>query len=186
MHNPTPVLESNTHKFLWDFNIQTDNQVPARIPELIIISNKKRRIFKIVDFAVPADHRINLKECERKDKYLDLARELKKLWNMKVTIVPIVIGAFGTITKWLLKGLADLEVGVRVENIQMTALLRLEETCCHSNPSEKPSTNTELKNTKRVNNNNNNNKSSKKFVNQIYQQRKGTREKNNTFFTVIF
>ena len=43
---------------------------------------------------------------------------------MKVTIVPFVIGAFGTITKGLLKGLEDLEVGARVETIQMTALLR--------------------------------------------------------------
>ena len=56
--------------------------------------------------------------------YLDLARELKKLWNMKVTIVPIVIGAFGTVTKGLLKGLEDLEVGGWVETVQMTALLR--------------------------------------------------------------
>ena len=52
------------------------------IPDLIII-NKKKRICKIVDFAVPADHRINLKESAKKDKYLDLARELKQLWNMK-------------------------------------------------------------------------------------------------------
>ena len=37
---------------------------------------------------------------------------------MKVIIVPIVIGAFGTITKGLLKGLEDLEVGGRVEIIQ--------------------------------------------------------------------
>ena len=43
---------------------------------------------------------------------------------MKVTIVPIVIGAFGIITKGLLKGLEDLEVGGRVETIKMTALLR--------------------------------------------------------------
>ena len=56
--------------------------------------------------------------------YLDLARELKKLWNIKVTIVPIVIGAFGTKTKGLLKDLEDWEVGGRVETIQMTALLR--------------------------------------------------------------
>ena len=77
-----------------------------------------------MDFAVPADHRIKLKECEKKNKYVDLARELKKLWNMKVTIVPIVISAFGTITKGLLKGLEDLEVGGRVETIQMTVLLR--------------------------------------------------------------
>ena len=85
---------------------------------------KKRRICKIVDFAVRADHRINLKESEKMDKYLDLARELKKLWNMKLTIVPIVIGALGTISKGLLKGLEDLEVGGRVETIQTTASLR--------------------------------------------------------------
>ena len=42
---------------------------------------------------------IKLKESEKKDKYLDLARELKKLCNMKVTIMPIVIGAFVTVTK---------------------------------------------------------------------------------------
>ena len=44
---------------------------------------------------------------------------------MKVTIIPIVIGAFVTVTKGLLKGLQDLEVDCRVETIQMTALLRM-------------------------------------------------------------
>ena len=77
MHNPAPVLENGSHKLLWDFNIQTGQLIPARRPDLKII-NKKLRICKIVDFAVPADHRINLKESEKKDKYLDLAREIKK------------------------------------------------------------------------------------------------------------
>ena len=77
-----------------------------------------------MDYAVPADHRIKPKECEKKDKYINLARELKKLWNMKVTIIQIVIGAFGTVTKGLLKGLEDLEVEGRVETIQTTTLLR--------------------------------------------------------------
>ena len=40
---------------------------------------------------------------------------------MKVTIIPIVIGDFGTVTKGLLKGLEDLEFGGRVETIQTTA-----------------------------------------------------------------
>ena len=40
---------------------------------------KKKRICKILEFAVPADHRIKLKECEKRDKYLDLAREWKKI-----------------------------------------------------------------------------------------------------------
>ena len=43
---------------------------------------------------------------------------------MKVTIIPIVIGTFGTVTKGLLKGREDLEVGGRVETIQTTALLK--------------------------------------------------------------
>ena len=49
----------------------------ARIPDLSII-NQKERTCKIVDFAVPADQRIKLKESEKKGKYLDLPRELKK------------------------------------------------------------------------------------------------------------
>ncbi len=111
MHNPAPVLENNTHKLLWDFDKHTDHLFPARRPDLIIINKKKKRISKIVDLT-----------WEKKDKYLDLARELKKkLWNMKVTIVPIVIGALCTITKRLSKGMEDLEVGGRVETIQMTA-----------------------------------------------------------------
>ena len=70
-------------------------------------------------FAVPVDHRIKLKECEKKDKYLDLDRELKKLWNMHVTITPIEIGVFGTV-----KEVEDLEVSRRVKTIQTTALLK--------------------------------------------------------------
>ena len=123
MHNPVPVLENATHKLLLDFDLKTNYLISARRPDLIIINNKKR-ICKTVDFAILDDHRIKLKECEKKDKYLDLARELKKLWNMKVTIVPIVIGVFGTVTKGLLKGLEDMEVDGRVETIQTTALLR--------------------------------------------------------------
>ena len=54
-----------------------------------------------MEFAVLADHRVQLEESEKKHKYLDLARELKNLWNMKVTFIPIVIGALGTVTKVL-------------------------------------------------------------------------------------
>ena len=123
MHSPTSHIENDTHKLLWDFDTQTDHLISARRPDLMIINNnkkKKKRISKIVDFAVPADHRIKLKESEKKDKYLDLARELKKLWNMKVTIIPIVIDAFGTVTKGSLKGLEALEIKGRVETIQTT------------------------------------------------------------------
>ena len=121
MHNPAPVLENDSHKLLWNY-IQTDHLIPARRPDLKI-STKKENL-QNCRLCCTGRPQNNLKESVKKDKYLDLAREFKKLWNMKVTIVPIVIGAFGTITKGLLKGLKDLEVGGRVETIQTTALLR--------------------------------------------------------------
>ena len=82
---------------------------------------------------------------------------------MKVTVIPIVVGALGTIPKGLVKGQEDLEINGQVETIQTTVLLRsarilswtLEETCCHSNTSEKLLANADVKKTlKGVNNNN--------------------------------
>ena len=64
-----------------------------------------------MDFAVPAEHRVKLIESEKKK-------------NMKVTFIPIVIGALGTITKWLIKGLGNIEITGRVETIQTITLLR--------------------------------------------------------------
>ena len=63
-----------------------------------------------MDFAVSADHRIKLKENEKKDKYFDLARELRKPWNMKVMVLTIVICSLDTVPKWLLQSLEDLEI----------------------------------------------------------------------------
>ena len=77
-----------------------------------------------MDFAVPADHGVKLKESEKNNKYLDLVRELKKLRTMKVTVIAIVLGALGTVTKGLVKGLEDLAIKGRVETIQTTVLLR--------------------------------------------------------------
>ena len=67
MHNLAPVLENDTHKLLWDFDIHTDYLISAKKQDLIKI-NKRKRICKIVDFSVPAYYRIKLKECEKKDK----------------------------------------------------------------------------------------------------------------------
>ena len=65
---------------------------------------EKKRTCRIVDFAIPADHRIKIKENEKRDKFFDLGREVKKLWSMKLTVIPIVIGALGTIPKDLVRG----------------------------------------------------------------------------------
>ena len=127
MHSPESVQENETHTLLRNFEIQTDLQSLARRPHLIIINKKnpkKQENLQNCWLTFEADHGVKLKECEKRDKYIDLARELKILWNMKVMIIPIVTGALGTVTKRLLKGLETLEIRARMETIQTTALLR--------------------------------------------------------------
>ena len=85
---------------------------------------KEKVICQIMDFAVQTDHRVKLKVSEKKDKYLDLARELKKLWNMKVMAIRIVIGALGAVPKGLIRGQESLEIRRQDETIQTTASLR--------------------------------------------------------------
>ena len=110
MHNPSFVLENETQEILKDFEIQTDHLISSRLSDLVIIKIKKKKTCQIVNFAVPVDDRVKLKENEMNDKYLDLARELKRLWNMKMTVIPIVISTLGTVTKELAQGLEDLEI----------------------------------------------------------------------------
>ena len=50
-------------------------------------------------------------ENEKRNNYQDLARELAKLWGMKVTVIPVVIGAHATVTKRCIKGLEGSEIG---------------------------------------------------------------------------
>ena len=82
-----------------------------------------------------AEHREKSKKAKR-NKYLDLARELRKLWNMRVTVLPI--GALGRGRE-----VKELEIEGRIETIQITTFCDRpeywEETCCHSDSSERPS-----------------------------------------------
>ena len=76
-----------------------------------------------MDFADPEVHRVKIKiKSEESDKYLDLSREIKRLWNMKLTMIPILMGVFETIPKSLVKGLDDLEINGQVKTIQITTL----------------------------------------------------------------
>ena len=147
-----------THKLLRDVDIQTDHLILARRPDLIII-NKKKKKENLQNCRLCCPGRPQNKTWKNVKSEIStstLLKNWKKLWNMKVTIIPVVIGAFGTVTKGLFKGLEDFEVGGRVETIQTTALvktarvlrrvLETEETCCHSISSERPSDVADVKN----------------------------------------
>ena len=70
-----------------DFSIQTDHVIQPQRPDLVAV-DKKERSCKIIDFAVPTESRIEEKEKDKIEKYQDLGRELQKIWNVKVKIIP--------------------------------------------------------------------------------------------------
>ena len=83
---------------MWDFSILTDHVIEARRPDLVVVDEKERSC-KIINFAVPGDSRIEEKERDTIEKYQDLGKELQKVWNVKLKIIPLVLGSLGAIPK---------------------------------------------------------------------------------------
>ena len=96
---------------MWDFSIQTDHVIETQRPDLVVV-DKKERSCKIIDFAFPGDCKIEEKEKDKIEKYQDLGRELQKIWNVKMKIIPLVVGSLGTIPK---------QFGNRFKQIGITA-----------------------------------------------------------------
>ena len=68
--------------------------IEHRRPGIVCI-NKQMRECQIIDFAIPGDQNIAIKAV----KYQDLRIELQKVWNVKVVVILVVIGALGTMSK---------------------------------------------------------------------------------------
>ena len=109
-------------KILWDITIQTDNTIQARRPDLVIV-NKIEKTCNIIDVAIPGDERVSAKETEKIEKYDELRREHERLWKVKAKVVPIIVGALGTVTRNLNSYLKEIGVNVTIQLIQKSALL---------------------------------------------------------------
>ena len=57
-----------------------------------MVLDKAADFCHIIDVAVPGDTRFACKEKEKVQKYQDLAREMRKLWKVRVEVIPIVVG----------------------------------------------------------------------------------------------
>ena len=102
-----------------DFSIQTDHLIEARRPDLIVVD--KRRARKIIDFAVPGD-RIVEKEKEKIENYQDLRRELHKIWNVSVKIIPLVMGSVGATSKQFGNRLKETGTAAEIRQVQKAGL----------------------------------------------------------------
>ena len=114
-HESESFLENEDYKILWDFSIQTDHVIEAQRPDLVVVDKEKSS--KIIDFAVPGDSRIEEKEKDKIEKYQDLGRELQKIWNVKMKIMPLVVGALGTIPKQFGNRLKQIGITVGIAQV---------------------------------------------------------------------
>ena len=89
----------------------------------MIFIDKKHHKFKIIDFAIPYDTRVDDKKVEKIKKYLDPVRELQKVWNIKVRLVLLLVGALGTPAKTLGKRLKTIGIDTKVTKLQRTVLI---------------------------------------------------------------
>ena len=90
MHKP--VYEKGDVTVLWNQAVHTDREVTTNRPD-IIIKNTKEKTFTLIDVAIPADRNVVQKEVEKKLKYKNLCVEIQRMWNLKCTIISIIIGA---------------------------------------------------------------------------------------------
>ena len=122
-HEPENGLENKDYKIVRDFSIQTDHVIEARRAGLVLVDEKERSC-KIIDFAVPGDSMIGEKEKDKIEKYQDLGRELQKIWNVKVKIIPLVVGSLGAIPKQFDNRLKQIGITAGTAEVQQTVLLR--------------------------------------------------------------
>ena len=97
-HVPEGAVENEENKVLWDINIQCDNLIEARRPDLIVIDKKEHKGI-IIDIAVSADVGVEGKEKERVEKYQNLKKEIRKLWKLRnIETVPVAIGVLQSVS----------------------------------------------------------------------------------------
>lgn len=121
-HVPEAVVNTQDVTIIWDTQVQTDRSIKANKPD-IIIKDKKRRTCQLIDVAIPSDYNVTEKEAEKYLKYKDLQIETERMWNMKTTIVPIVIGATGLISYKTTEAIKQIPGTHNLTSLQKTVVL---------------------------------------------------------------
>ena len=103
-------------------NNNTDREVTANRPD-IIIKNKKEKTCTLIDVAIPTNRNVVQKEAEKKLKYKSLCIEIQRMWNLKCTIVPVIVGATGILTRSLKKNWETIPGKHSIDSLQKTAIL---------------------------------------------------------------
>ena len=89
----------------------------------IIIRDNEKGTCMLTDVAISGDRNMFKKEAEKILKYKDLAIEIQRMWNVRTKVIPVIIGATGTISKSFRKYVSDIPGKHEVKELQKTAIL---------------------------------------------------------------
>lgn len=106
-HQPLPVVEGSSAKLLWDFSLTSDYKHSANRPDIVLFDYQRQDIF-FVEVSCPADINVTVKEDEKLKKYTSLAADFHQMYNMPVTIIPVVLGSTGIVSKHCLSFLKKI------------------------------------------------------------------------------
>ena len=102
--------------------VQTERTIPNNKPDIIIRDNDNGTCM-LIDVAISADRNVIKKEAEKILKYKDLTKEIQPMWNVKTKVIPVIIGATGTISKSFRKYVSNIPGSHEVKELQKTAIL---------------------------------------------------------------
>ena len=106
----------------WNQQVQTDRTIPYNKPDIVIRDNEKRTCM-LTDVTISGDRNVIKKETEKILKYKDLKIEIQRMWNVKTRVIPVIIGATGTISKSFRKYVSNIPGNHEVKKLQKTAIL---------------------------------------------------------------
>jgi hypothetical protein len=123
-HEPKSVETSTGGKvtILWNQQAQTDRTIPSNKPDIVIRDNEKGTCM-LIDVAIPGDRNVIQKEAEKILKHKDLTIEIQRMWNVQTRVIPVIIGATGTISKSFRKYVSTITGNNGVKELQKTAIL---------------------------------------------------------------
>jgi len=89
----------------------------------IIMRDSEKGTCMLIDVAISGDRNVIKKEAEKILKYKDLTIEIQRMWDVKTKVIPVVIGATGTISKSFRKYVSNIPGKHEVKELQKTAIL---------------------------------------------------------------
>ena len=123
-HEPETMIHNkdNNITIMWDMPVNTDRTITANRPD-IIVKDSVNSTCKLIDMTVPSDRNIALKETEKKMQVQRPRTRNTKTGHMKTVVIPVVVGALGTVKKGMVENIKKVSERASMTEIQKICML---------------------------------------------------------------